>query len=144
MGKYNLYFLSYKVSMYCAHLPKPRHLLAVAGVMAVDRVTLPVININLLHSTQHQLQLTLIKVLEPLQRNYFIKAIKKCFGLILNTTCHPPLCHQSATQSPFTVSTNKLSQFKLAIPFTFSCIISFHKSSHCSQLQEAESFLTSL
>lgn len=37
------------------HLPEPLDLLAALGVMPVDGVLLPVIQVNFLHATQHQL-----------------------------------------------------------------------------------------
>ena len=39
----------------CTYLPEPLDLLGVACVMSVDCVLLPIINVDLLHTTQHQL-----------------------------------------------------------------------------------------
>jgi len=38
-----------------AYLPEPLDLLASTGVVTIDGVTFPVVNVNLLHATQHQL-----------------------------------------------------------------------------------------
>lgn len=49
-------------------LPEPDDLLAGARVVAVDGVPLPVVHVHLLHAAQHQLQLALVEVLQPLER----------------------------------------------------------------------------
>lgn len=75
------------------NLPEPENLLAVASIVPVDGVSLPVFNIYLLHATQHQFQFSLIKVLEPLKGHYFVKPFQECLCLVLDASCHPPLCH---------------------------------------------------
>ena len=52
-----------------AYLPEPLDLLAILCVVPVDGVSLPIIHVNLLHSAQQELQLALVKVLQPFQRN---------------------------------------------------------------------------
>ena len=55
------------------YLPEPLDLFAVLRVVPVDGIALPVVHIDLLHPTQQQLQLPLIKVLEPFQGNNLIE-----------------------------------------------------------------------
>ena len=63
------------------HLPKPDDLFWGAIIVTVNGMLLPVIDIYFLHATQQQLQLPLIKVLEPLQRYHFWKALKEVSSL---------------------------------------------------------------
>lgn len=51
-------------------LPKPLHLFGAARVVAVDGVALPVVDVDLLHAAQHQLQFALVKVVQPLERHH--------------------------------------------------------------------------
>lgn len=39
----------------CTNLPEPKNLLATSGVMSVDGVSLPIHKVNLLHPTEHDL-----------------------------------------------------------------------------------------
>lgn len=68
------------------YLPEPNNLFAVSIVMTINGVSLPVVNINFLHATKHQLQFTFIKVLEPFQRNDLIETLQECFCLLLNAS----------------------------------------------------------
>ena len=51
------------------YLPEPLDLFAILGVVPVDGVPLPVVDVDLLHAAQQELQLTLVEVLKPLQRD---------------------------------------------------------------------------
>ena len=64
-----------KIIFYSSYLPEPLYLLAIAGVVSVDCVSLPLIDIQFLHATDHQLQLLLIKELQPVERDHLIEAI---------------------------------------------------------------------
>ena len=64
---------SYQKCHYSSHLPEPLYLLAVAGVVSVDCVSLPLVDIQFLHATEHQLQLLLIKELNPTARDHFVE-----------------------------------------------------------------------
>ena len=46
-------------------------------------------------TTQHELQLALVEVLEPLERNDLVESIKKRFHLILDAAVEAELHHQS-------------------------------------------------
>lgn len=72
-------------------LPEPDNLLAVEGVVSVDRVALPVLYIDLLHAAQHQFQLPLVEVLEPLERHHLVEPLQERLRLLLNPPGHPPL-----------------------------------------------------
>lgn len=54
--------------------------------MPVDRITLPVVDVDLLHAAKHQLQLSLVKVLQPLQRHHLIETVQEGFGLLFDTS----------------------------------------------------------
>lgn len=51
-----------------SHLPEPDYLFAVACVVTIDRVPLPVLQIHLLHATQHHLQTHKRPVTESFRR----------------------------------------------------------------------------
>lgn len=76
------------------YLPEPLDLLGIAGVVAVDRVALPIIDVDLLHAAQHQLQLPFVKVMKPLERNHFVETVQEGFRLLFDTAIHPPISHQ--------------------------------------------------
>lgn len=44
--------------------------------MSVDGILLPVIDVDFLHAAQHQLELSLVKVVQPLERQNFVKPEK--------------------------------------------------------------------
>ena len=81
------------------YLPEPLNLLAVPGVVTVHSMLLPLSDVKLLHPTQHQLQLSLIKELEPVQGHHLIEPIQKGLGLLLDPSLEPPLRHQSVCVS---------------------------------------------
>lgn len=64
---------SYQKYHYSSYLPEPLYLFAVAGVVSVDCVSLPLVDIQFLHATEHQLQLLLIKELNPTARDHFVE-----------------------------------------------------------------------
>ena len=68
--------------------------------MAIDRVALPVVDIDLLHAAKHQLQLALVEIVEPLQRNDFIESVQESFRLLFNAAIHPPVRHQPIDSQP--------------------------------------------
>lgn len=68
------------------HLPKPNDLLAIPVVVAINGVALPIVDINLLHAAQHQLQFTFVKVFKPLQRHHFVEALEECARLLLDSS----------------------------------------------------------
>ena len=45
-------------------LPEPLDLLGALGVVAVDGVPLPVVDVDLLHAAEHQLKLALVEILK--------------------------------------------------------------------------------
>ena len=82
-----------------SNLPEPHYLFAVPGVVAVYRVLLPLPNVQLLHATQHQLKLSLVKELEPVEWDHFIETVQKGFRLFLHPSFEPPLCHYSVGEN---------------------------------------------
>ena len=75
------------------NLPEPLDLFAVPGVVAIDCVLLPFSDVELLHPTQHQLQLSLVEELEPVKRNHFVESVQEGLRLLLNSSFEPPLGH---------------------------------------------------
>lgn len=73
------------------NLPEPRNDLAILVVVAVCGMFLPVVDIDLLHAAQQQLQLPLIEVFEPLKRHDFAEALQEVLCLRLLATCQTPL-----------------------------------------------------
>ena len=68
------------------NLPKPSDLFAVAIVMAIDCVSLPVFDIDLLHSAQHQFQFTFVKVFQPFQWDHFVETFQECSCLLFDAS----------------------------------------------------------
>ena len=48
------------------------------------------LNIDLLHSTEHQLELSLVKVLQPLEWHHLVEPLEEGARLLLDTARHPP------------------------------------------------------
>ena len=71
--------------------PEPLDLLAGLGVVAVDGVPLPVLHVDLLHTTQHQLQLPLVKVLQPLQGNHLVETVQESLRRCIIGRCEKKL-----------------------------------------------------
>lgn len=92
------------MSAFTTHLPEPNDLLAVFGVVPVDGVALPVVNVHLLHAAQHQLQFPLVEVLEPLQWHHFIETVQEGLGLVLDASRHAPVGHQTKTKKHQSIS----------------------------------------
>ena len=76
-----------------SYLPEPHDLLAVAGIVAIDCALLPLSDMKLLHPAQHELQLSLVKELEPVERNDLIEAVQEGLCLLLHPSLEPPLTH---------------------------------------------------
>ena len=75
------------------YLPEPLDLFAILGVVPVDGVPLPVVDVDLLHSAQQELQLALVEVLKPLQRDNL--GMAKVVEYTTLFTCHCdslPIC----------------------------------------------------
>ncbi len=75
------------------YLPEPLNLLGISCIVPIHRVLFPFASIQFLHATQHQLQLLLVKELQPLQRHYLVEAVQEGLGLLLNASLESPLHH---------------------------------------------------
>lgn len=78
-----------------AYFPKPHDLLAVALVVPVSGITFPIIYVDFLHTTEHQLELAFVKILQPWQRNDVIDAVEEGSRLLLHSTRETPVDHQA-------------------------------------------------
>ena len=59
--------------------------------MTIDGVALPVFDVDLLHSAKHQLQLSLVEVGEPLERNHFVETVQESLHLLFHAAHETPL-----------------------------------------------------
>lgn len=62
--------------------------------MTIYGMTLPVVHVNGLHAAEQQFELSLIKVVQPLQRQNFVEAIEEGSSLVLLASRYTPFRHE--------------------------------------------------
>lgn len=103
-----------------SYLPEPHNLFWRSVIVAVYSMLLPITNVNLLHSTQQQLQFPFIKILQPLQRHHFRKPFQEMPCLCLLASSETPLHHEAVMISVIllcrTINLRMLKVHNLVIP----------------------------